>query len=175
MWEVYPKFVDSRMNTWQSSRRQMCWKNIPALPALLRTGKKRKLNPIEIDGQQVKPISLTSRLLFDQWILAEGEKELTVMQVVLEGQQGKDLVKYQYDLLDRFHPQTRVSSMARTTGYTCTIVARQLLRGMIPHKGICPPEFIGQTKGCFKDLLEEYGKRQIYLRETVTRRPLNAD
>ena len=129
-------------------------------------------DPIEVDGQQVKPISLTSRLLFDQWILAEGEKELTVMQVVLVGQQGKDLVTYKYDLLDRFHPQTGVTSMARTTGYTCTIVARQLLRGMITHKGICPPEFIGQTEGCFEDLLKEYKKRQIHLRETVTRRPL---
>jgi len=30
-------------------------------------------------------------------------------------------------------------------------------------------------KGCFEDLLKEYEKRQIHLRETVTRHPLNAD
>lgn len=50
-----------------------------------------------------------------------------------------------------------------------------MLQGMIPHKGICPPEFIGQTEGYFEDLLEEYRKRQIHLQETVTRRPLNVD
>jgi len=130
-------------------------------------------DPIEVDGNQVIPLSLTSQLLFDQWHLEEGEDELTVMQVVLEGKKGKDWVSYRYDLLDRYHAQTRVTSMARTTGYTCTIVARQLLRGMIPHKGICPPEYIGQTKGCFEDLLKEYQKREIVLEETVTRRSLD--
>ena len=68
-----------------------------------------------------------------------------------------------------------VTSMARTTGYTCTIITRELLRGMIPHKGICPPEFIGQTESYFEDLLEEYRKRQIHLQETVPKRPLGAD
>jgi saccharopine dehydrogenase-like NADP-dependent oxidoreductase len=50
-----------------------------------------------------------------------------------------------------------------------------MLQGMIPHKGICPPEFIRQTEGYFEDLLEEYGKRQIHLQETVPKRPLGAD
>ncbi|MCJ7717462.1 MAG: saccharopine dehydrogenase NADP-binding domain-containing protein [Anaerolineales bacterium] len=127
---------------------------------------------IVVDGKKVKPLSMTSQLLFDQWRLEEGEKELTVMQVILEGKQGNEWVKFQYDLLDRFHTQTGVTSMARTTGYTCTIIARQLLRGMIPQKGICPPEFIGQTEGCFKDLLKEYKKREILLEEKVTRRSL---
>jgi len=33
-------------------------------------------------------------------------------------------------------------------------------------------EYIGQTKGCFEDLLMEYQKREIVLEETVTRRSL---
>lgn len=96
------------------------------------------------------------------------------MQVVLEGKQENDWVSYRYDLLDRYHPQTGITSMAWTTGYTVTIVAHQLIRGMITHIGICPPEYIGQTKSCFEDLLKEYQKREIVLEETVTRRSLNS-
>jgi saccharopine dehydrogenase-like NADP-dependent oxidoreductase len=57
--------------------------------------------------------------------------------------------------------------MARTTGYTCTIVARQVLDGLFEQKGICPPEFIGRTDGCYKNMMEECEKRNIHLTETV--------
>jgi len=125
-------------------------------------------DPVEVDGSQVIPLSLTSRLLFDQWFMKEGEKDLTVMQVVLKGKEKNKQVIYQYDLLDRFNEQTGITSMARTTGYTCTIVARQLLKGMIPNQGICPPEFLGKIPHLFEDLLIEYQKRGINLIETIS-------
>ncbi|NQS91163.1 MAG: saccharopine dehydrogenase, partial [Chloroflexi bacterium] len=123
--------------------------------------------PVNVDGQQVKPLSLTSRLLFDQWQLKEGERDLTVMQVVLKGKEGESQIVYQYDLVDHFNEETGVTSMARTTGYTCTIVARQLLKGLIPLKGINPPEYLGQIPGLFDDLLSEYQKRDIHLQEKI--------
>jgi len=125
-------------------------------------------DPVEVNGSQVIPLSLTSRLLFDQWILKEGEKDLTVLQVVLKGKEKNKQVNYQYDLLDRFNEQTGITSMARTTGYTCTIVARQFLKGMIPNQGICPPEFLGKIPHLFEDLLLEYQERGINLVETIS-------
>lgn len=124
--------------------------------------------PVEVDGSQVIPLSLTSRLLFDQWLMKEGEKDLTVLQVVIKGKEKNKQVIYQYDLLDRFDEKTGITSMARTTGYTCTIVARQLLKGMIPNVGIVPPEFLGKIPHLFEDLLEEYQKRGITLLETIS-------
>ncbi|MCD6425540.1 MAG: saccharopine dehydrogenase family protein [Anaerolineales bacterium] len=124
-------------------------------------------DPVEVDGSQVIPLSLTSRLLFDQWFMKEGEKDLTVMQVVLQGKEKNKQIVYQYDLLDHFDQETGITSMARTTGYTCTIVARQLLKGMIPNQGICPPEFLGNIPHLFEDLLLEYQKRGINLVETI--------
>ncbi|MFV1949407.1 MAG: saccharopine dehydrogenase C-terminal domain-containing protein [Anaerolineales bacterium] len=125
---------------------------------------------VEVDGQNVRPLSLTSRLLFDQWKMQEGDKDLTVMQVILEGKEGKDQVIYQYDLVDHYDQEKNVTSMARTTGYTCTIVARLLLEGTIPLAGICPPEKIGEISGLFERLLREYQKRGINLKETITRK-----
>ena len=124
---------------------------------------------VEVDGQRVKPLSLTSKLLFDQWRLEEGEADFTVMQVVIEGQKGGERVCYTYYLLDKYNEETQTTSMARTTGYTCTIVARQIIRGLFSQKGICPPEFIGQVMGCYDDLQAEYRRRNIQLLETITR------
>lgn len=124
---------------------------------------------VEVDGQGVQPLALTSRLLFDQWKMKDGDRDLTVMQVILEGKEGKDQVVYQYDLIDHYDQEKNITSMARTTGYTCTIVARLLMEGTIPLTGICPPEKLGEISGLFEMLLGEYQKRGINLKETITR------
>ncbi|MBN1998634.1 saccharopine dehydrogenase NADP-binding domain-containing protein [candidate division KSB1 bacterium] len=126
-------------------------------------------NPVQVDGQIVIPLSVTSRLLFEQWHLDEGELDFTVMRVVIKGQQGGGEIAYSYDLYDKFDKDTQTTSMARTTGYTCTIVARQFLNGLFGQKGICPPEYIGGVPGCFEDLMTQYQLRNIQVRETVSR------
>jgi saccharopine dehydrogenase-like NADP-dependent oxidoreductase len=123
--------------------------------------------PIEIDGQTVRPIDLTSKLLFEQWQQPEEEGDLTVMHVIIEGQKGDTRYRYTYDLLDRYDPATRTTSMARTTGYTCAIVARQVASGRFGRTGICPPEYVGRVAGCYEHLLAEYAKRNIQLTETI--------
>ena len=123
--------------------------------------------PITLNGHSVRPIDLTSKLLFEQWRLGEGEEDFTVLQVVVEGEQAGGRYRYTYDLLDRYDRETGTTSMARTTGYTCTLVARQVLRGLFTQKGICPPEYVGRTPGCYKNLLAGYAARGIHLIETV--------
>jgi len=123
--------------------------------------------PIEVDGKKIKPISVTSKLLFDQWRLKEDEADFTVMQIVMEGQREGKRLRYTYYLLDRYDEETRTTSMARTTGYTCSIVARQIMSGHFKQKGICPPEFIGRAQGCYENLLDEYRKRNIRLTERI--------
>ena len=129
--------------------------------------------PIEVDGHQVRPIALTSRLLFDQWKLEPGQEDLTVMQVVVEGDKAGQRYTYTFDLLDRYDRRTLTSSMARTTGYTCAIVARQVARGLFTQVGICPPEYIGRRQACYQDLMAEYSKREIQVRESVAGRALD--
>jgi len=124
--------------------------------------------PIDLDGQMVRPIALTSKLLFDRWRLNEGEEDLTVMRVVIEGQQKGRGYRYTYHLLDRYDEETNTTSMARTTGYTCAIIARQVIKGLFTRKGVCPPEFIGQGVRCYENLMAEYEKRNIRVTETVT-------
>ena len=121
---------------------------------------------IDVKGQQVKPLDVTSKLLFAQW-KAEGGHDLTVLQVTLEGTKGGHSYTYTYDLLDHYDLPTQTTSMARTTGYTCAIVARQVASGLFAQKGICPPEFVGRTAGCYEHLMEGCAARNIDVKETV--------
>ncbi len=89
------------------------------------------------------------------------------MLVRLDGQASGRRVRREFYLLDRFDDASQTTSMARTTGYTCSLVARLVLCGQFARRGICPPEFIGQTPGCFDWLRQEYEKRGIWLTEST--------
>ncbi len=56
-----------------------------------------------------------------------GEEEFTVMKVILKGE-NKTI---EYTLLDRFDTGTKTSSMARTTGYTCTAAVNLIAKKII--------------------------------------------
>jgi len=123
---------------------------------------------VVVDGQPVRPISLTSRLLFDQWRLKEGEEDFTVMRVEMTGEREGRRQRYTYDLLDVYDRETQTTSMARTTGFTAAIAARLVARGHFAQMGVCPPEFLGRTPGLFRAFLDEYVRRGIHLHETIT-------
>jgi lysine 6-dehydrogenase len=122
---------------------------------------------INLDGMRVRPIDLTSKLLFPLWELKEGERDFTVMTVIVEGTSGSKKIRYVYDLLDYFNEQTSVHSMARTTGYTATAVVRMLAKGMFRRKGICPPEYIGAEPKCVEFVLAELKKRGVEYKQTI--------
>jgi saccharopine dehydrogenase-like NADP-dependent oxidoreductase len=117
---------------------------------------------IELDGELVRPIDVTAELLFDAWQYDEGEEDLTVMRVVVDGTHEGRPVRHRYDLLDRYDVETDTASMSRTTGYTCTAVVRLLDSALYSEPGITPPELLGGTPGCFDFImarLEERGVR----------------
>jgi saccharopine dehydrogenase-like NADP-dependent oxidoreductase len=122
---------------------------------------------IAINGTKIRPLDITAKLLFPKWKLKEGERDITVMQVIIAGKKEKKKVRYIYDLLDRYDNATHTHSMARTTGYTATTVLRMLARGMFPGKGICPPEYIGKHEECVNFMLEELEKRGINYCQTI--------
>ncbi len=116
---------------------------------------------VEIGGARIRPIDLTSRLLFPKWKMEEGEADMTVMQVTVEGvRQGKG-ERHIYDLLDRYDDGTNTRSMARTTGYTATVVLRMLGEGLYDQVGITVPEFIGRNQECVDYILHGLKERGI--------------
>ncbi len=136
----------------------------PGHAELMRTFRDSGLfseEPVETASGNVRPIDVTSRLLFDSWKMSEEDRDLTVMRVEMEGEEEGATVRYTFDLLDHFDEATGIHSMARTTGYTCTIVCGMVLSGQFERPGINPPEYVGATVGCYESLLEGYEKRGI--------------
>lgn len=122
---------------------------------------------IEVGGHSIRPVDLTAKLLFPMWKMEEGEGDLTVMQIQVEGVKNGQRLKYVYDLVDRFDHENQVSSMARTTGYTATMTARLIHEGLYTHQGISPPEYLGREFGCVDYLLKGLEARGIFYRETI--------
>ena len=63
---------------------------------------------IEVKGNKIRPLDLTAELLFPKWKLEKGEKEFTIMQVVIEGFENNKPKKYIYNLYDEYDPKARV-------------------------------------------------------------------
>lgn len=112
---------------------------------------------IMFDGKELSPLQFTSKLLINEWKLGETEEELTVMKVMLHGE-GKTI---EYNLLDKFDASTQTSSMARTTGYTCTAAVHLLANKMVTKKGVFPPELLGDDKPCFDFVLSYLQERSV--------------
>jgi len=123
---------------------------------------------LEAGGARVRPLDVTAKLLFASWQLGPGEEDFTVMRIVVEGEKGGRRSRHTWDLLDRFDRQTGTTSMARTTGYTCTAAVRMVAAGLYDHKGISPPELVGRDAGAYAFMMSELAARGVVFRETVT-------
>lgn len=108
---------------------------------------------IEINGQKIRPIDVTSKLLFPKWEMKKGDKDFTVMRIRIKGTENNIPANYEYTLLDRFQENT--ISMARTTGFTCTAVANLILNGVYSKIGISPPEYLGEHMEFIMNYLNE--------------------
>lgn len=116
---------------------------------------------IDVKGVKIRPIDLTAKLLFPKWKLKSGEEEFTVMRIKLAGKENGLEKKIQYTLLDRTEKKSATLSMARTTGYTCTATVNLLLDGKFTRKGICPPEYLGESEGNFKFIIDYLKQRGV--------------
>jgi lysine 6-dehydrogenase len=110
---------------------------------------------VEVNGTMIRPVDMTAKLLFPKWEMKPGDKDFTVMRIILRGTENGKEVSYQYNLLDRYQNDT--ISMARTTGFTCTAVANLVINGAYSRIGISPPEYLGGHFEFIKTYLEKRG------------------
>ncbi len=120
---------------------------------------------VQVNGQSVVPLDLTSALLFPKWTFGEDEADLTIMRITVEGKKDGKAVKRVVDMLDYYDPATKTTSMARTTGYTCTAAVRLVAEGRFTRAGVCPPEYIGQVEGCWDFIRTKLAERNVVYRE----------
>ncbi len=118
----------------------------------------------------VRPRDVTEALLFSAWQFEDGEPDLTVMRIVVEGKQNGKSLRHIYNLLDYYNPDTETSSMARTTGYTCTAMVNLIARGLWTEPGLAPPEVVGRDAACFDSVLKHLEDRNVHIFQQVEER-----
>ncbi len=79
------------------------------------------------------------------------------MKVIVEGEKNGVKKTVEYSLLDHYDVATKTSSMARSTGYTCTAAVQLIANTLFTEKGVFPPEKVGNHKACF-DFVVKYLK-----------------
>ena len=121
--------------------------------------------PVEIAGQKVRPVDLTAKILFPRLNTKAGEEDLTILRVIINGEKDGYPLRLTYDLFDRFDRKSETHSMARTTGYTATAVARAVAQGLIKKTGIIAPEFFGLEPEVFNFIRREPLNREIVINE----------
>lgn len=138
----------------------------------------------EVGGVKVKPRELLAKLMFPHWTYSPGEEDLTVMRVVGEGRRaeagergsGGEFVRVAWDVLDIGVQgdglDGRQTSMGRTTGFPCAIVARMLLDGTIKKAGlgaaVVNPERLGEHSAVLDTLIAAQGSEGRGVRYRLT-------
>jgi saccharopine dehydrogenase-like NADP-dependent oxidoreductase len=99
--------------------------------------------------------------------LEEGEEELTVMRVIVQGEKEGKKLRYTYDLLDYYDKNEKATSMSRATGFPCAIMARLVAQGEFQYLGVCPPEYIGREHKIYQRVIKELEKRNVFYKENI--------
>ena len=81
---------------------------------------------------------------------------------------GNGPVETTWDLHDSTD-DAGVTSMARTTGFPCALVARMVADGRWTRPGVHPPETLGADAGLTDDLLSQLKRRGVAIRRETRR------
>ncbi len=122
--------------------------------------------PVDVNGITVVPYAVTAEILKKAWCLDDNEPEFTIMRIMLDLEDDKGRREVIYHLFDRRDGQTGLSSMARTTGFTCTAAANLILKSLFTEKGLFPPERIGTTQERFEYILRYLKERNVNIDPT---------
>jgi lysine 6-dehydrogenase len=123
---------------------------------------------IDVQGQKVSPLALTQALLFPKWTFEEGEEDLTIMRIIVRGEENGQPKSYRWDLYEPYSQAERATSMSRTTALPCTIMARMLVDGTFAEPGVHPPEILGSNQTIVNRMLSELAQRGITYTATTS-------
>lgn len=98
---------------------------------------------LKTNGARVSPRALLTTLLDKKLAMHQGDKDMTLMRVSVQGRKkkgDKTTRIHQYVMIDKFDAASQITSMARTTAFPCSAVAQMVLEGKITERGFIPPE-----------------------------------
>ncbi len=141
--------------------------HIQLIQALMTAGFFDK-EPLTVNNTPIRPIDFTSKVLIRDWKLDPDEPEFTVMRIELTGREGGAKKKVTYELYDVYDQKEKLSSMARTTGFTATANAELIMGGHFTGKGVFPLELVGMDEECYDFVMNYLAERNVTFTKTST-------
>jgi saccharopine dehydrogenase-like NADP-dependent oxidoreductase len=124
--------------------------------------------PIKVKGMEVSPRDVFGALAYPMMKLRPDEKDFTFFRVEVTGKKDGGRLTHSFSLYDEKDMKSGYPSMSRATGFTCAIVGRMILEGLITNAGVNPPEAIGERPEAVKYLLAELEKRGVMIDQKST-------
>lgn len=112
--------------------------------------------PIKFKDMEIVPRDFSLALLGPKLELGEG-KDFSLLRVDIK---GSEILRY--ELIDYY--KDGATSMVRTTGYPCAIVARMIKD--IKGAGVIPPEKLGMDDSIFQQIFNSLSEKEINIKKT---------
>jgi saccharopine dehydrogenase-like NADP-dependent oxidoreductase len=121
--------------------------------------------PIDVGNLQIVPRDLAAKL-FEKKLKRPEIPDIVAMLIEVIGSKKGRKVMYSYRVFDKFDRKHKVTSMARTTAYTTSMVAQLVAKDAIKEKGVIAPEKLGMNDGIYRRFLSMMKKRKLTVKET---------
>ncbi len=109
-------------------------------------------------------IENTAKKLINEWKPNADDFDQTVMRLEFSGIKNSKPTTETYDLLDYFDRENGISSMARTTGYTCTAMANLMMSKPL-ESGVILMETLGQNRENGEFVLSHLSERNTKIEQ----------
>ena len=94
---------------------------------------------IIVDQVSVKPRAVLEQLLKNN-LVSENPEDVVLLRVTIQGKRNGKQETDIYEMIDYYDPQTGLTAMMRTTGFSLAIVAGMIARGTIDSRGVLTQE-----------------------------------
>ena len=106
-------------------------------------------------------INETSKSLIEEWKPDTKDYDQTLLRLKFKGIKNGNDITETYDLIDYYDRQKNISSMARTTGYTCTSIVNILLSEQFSQKGVFTMETLASDSRLFDFIIRYLSNRNV--------------
>jgi len=110
---------------------------------------------------EIDKIEKTAKSLIKDWKSDEGDYDQTIMKLEFIGIINGERISKIYNLVDYYDQENHISSMARTTGYTCTAVANILLENRFTKTGVYNLETLGSDDEIVQNIMQYLAQRNV--------------
>lgn len=159
-----PSFLFTRSNLQDFAEKTVRWPGHWQGVETLKECGMLDLDPIEIAGVKIAPRDFLLAVIRPRLQPVEGDTDVCVMWNTVVGTKDGQKTRIDYYLWDEADTVNGISSMARVTGFSASIGALFLGRGMITGTGIVAPED-GIVGAHYEAFLKELEKRDINVLE----------